>query len=84
MGLVLPNFVLTNIANGDFGVWKKGFLGINNSQAATGNARDKNTGKYKDPLFRAAFNEVRANYITEAPETGVRLGYITPTEYNAK
>jgi hypothetical protein len=78
------HFVLTNRANGDFGVWKKGFLGINNSQAATGNARDKNTGKYKDPLFRAAFNEVRANYITEAPETGVRLGYITPTEYNAK
>jgi hypothetical protein len=69
------HFVLSNRANGDFGVWKRGFLG--NTQVTTGNARDKDSGKYKDPLFRAAFNEVRANYINRASDTGIRLGYIT-------
>lgn len=77
--------VHSNRANGDFEIWKKGwFLGIGSKPKITGNATDKNTGKYKDPLFAAAYNEVRANYLSEAATTGVQMGYLTQAEWQKK
>ena len=73
--------VLSNRSNGDFEIWRKGgFLGIGAKPKYTGNAKDKTTGKYKDPLFAAAWNEVRANYLSEGRRIGVQFGYITPDE----
>ena len=90
ISLQVPGFndkyeVLSNRANGDFEVWEKGLWRIfGNKPKMVGTGKDKTTGKYKDPLFAASYNEVRANYLNQAKETGVRFGYITPTEYNAK
>lgn len=88
--LEVPGFngkyeVLSNRADGKFQVWEKGLWGIiGNKPKLVGTGKDNTTGKYKDPLFAASYNEVRANYRNQAVETGVRFGYITPTEYNAK
>lgn len=87
--LQVPGFndkyeVLSNRANGDFEIWEKGFMGIGNKPKMVGSGKDNTTGKYKDPVFAAAYNQVRANYLNQAADTGVRFGYITPTEYNAK
>lgn len=87
--LQVPGFndkyeVLSNRANGDFEIWEKGFMGIGNKPKMVGSGKDNTTGKYKDPVFAAAYNQVRANYLNQAVDTGVRFGYITPTEYNAK
>lgn len=88
--LEVPGFngkyeVLSNRADGKFEVWEKGLWGIiGNKPKLVGTGKDNTTGKYKDPLFAASYNEVRANYRNKAVETGVRFGYITTDEYKAK
>ena len=87
--LQVPGFndkyeVLSNRANGEFEIWEKGFMGIGNKPKMVGTGKDSTTAKYKDPVFAASYNQVRANYLNQAADTGVRFGYITPTEYNAK
>lgn len=73
-----PNhFVLSDRSNGKFEVWEKGLWGVfGNKPKYVGSAKDKETGKYKDPLFAAAFNEVRANYLNEGQDIGIQFGYI--------
>lgn len=77
-----PNhFVLSDRSNGNFEIWEKGLWGIlGNKPKVVGSAKDKTTGKYKDPLFAAAYNEVRANYLNTGRRIGVQFGYITPDE----
>lgn len=88
--LEVPGFndkyeVLSNRADGKFEVWEKGLWRIiGNKPKLVGTGKDNTTGKYKDPLFAAAYNEVRANYRNQAVETGVQFGYITTDEYKAK
>lgn len=74
-------FVLSDRSNGKFEVWEKGLLGfIGNKPKVVGSGR-KDKGKLKDPLFAAAYNEVRANYMSSAPQSGRDYGYITDAEY---
>jgi hypothetical protein len=73
-----PNhFVLSDRSNGNFEIWEKGLWGVfGNKPKYVGSAKDKETGKYKDPLFAAAFNEVRANYLNDGQDIGIQFGYI--------
>jgi hypothetical protein len=77
-----PNhFVLSDRSNGKFEVWEKGLWGVfGNKPKHVGSAKDKDTGKYKDPLFAAAFNEVRANYLNDGQDIGQQFGYINSTD----
>ena len=74
------NFVLSDRSNGRFEIWKNGFMGMGNSMVSVGTSRDKDTGKFKDKLFSAAYNEVRANYLNEAKEIGLAFKYLTPED----
>lgn len=80
-------YVLSNRANGDFEIWKKGIGGSEIELYGAKKqkiilAADATTGKLKDPLSAAAFNAVRANYMSEAPEMGLRFRYLTEEESN--
>ena len=81
-----PNHeVHSNRANGDFEIWKKGLWGLfGNKPEYVGSGKDKSTGKYKDPLFRAAYNEVRANYLRDGESVGIQFGYITQDDIKNK